>query len=487
MTSSQLLAVVVVALPLVTAVVVGLTPARLTSAVSVIGAIPTSMAGLALAGSAIGHAGHPVVGRWIVIDAAGALFLGVGSVVGLASVVLSPSYLRTAHSSFVAEGRRDRFYTVTLLVFWALLLAVPLAGNLGAAWLLVEATTAVSALLVGFSGRAHALEAGWKYLILTSLGLGVALLGIAILVAGNPAPGVDGLAWGHLHRFRSGPATALSAYLLLLVGLGAKIGWAPVHNWLPDAHSEAPPPVSAMLSAALLPTVFLVAWRAESALAAVIGPRAAQRGLVAFGLVSLAVAVPFLWRPMPFKRLLAYSSLEHLGVMALGVGFGTPLALTGVVLHVSGHAVAKALGFYSATALISHEPRAARHFTTGVGRANPILGGAIGLSLASLSGLPPSPLFVSEVLILAGGFESGRSWAAAGAAVLLALGFLGLAHATIETVAGKRRTRHDSTTPGTGMLSVLSGVSLVVLLGLTTISPWLASSPFVTALERGLG
>lgn len=488
MTYRQLLAVIVVALPLATAAVAAIVPARRASMVSVAGVVPTSVVGLVLAAAGIGQAYHPVVGPWIVVDAAGGLFLAVVSVIGLASVVISPAYLRGAHSSFVAEGRRDRFYTVALLVFWGLLLAVPLAGNLGAAWLLVEATTAVSALLVGFSGRAHALEAGWKYLILTSLGLGVALLGVAILIAGAPTSGVDGLAWAHLRNFGSGTSTARSAYLLLLVGLAAKIGWAPVHNWLPDAHSEAPPPVSALLSAALLPAVLLVAWRSESALAPVIGLRAAQRGLIGFGMLSLAVAVPFLWRPMPFKRLLAYSSLEHLGVMALGVGFGTPLALAGVALHVAGHAVAKALGFFSATSLIACEPRAAKHFVTGVGRAHPLLGGTIGISLGSLSGLPPSPLFVSEVLILAGGFESGRAWPAAGAALLLALGFLGLAHATIETVAGKRRGQadRDRATGGVKPLAILAGCSLALLLGLTALSPWLASSQFVAALGRGL-
>src|SRR5205823_4815772 len=129
---------------------------------------------------------------------------------------------------------------------------------------------------------------------------------------------------------------------LLLAGLAAKIGWAPVHNWLPDAHSEAPAPVSALLSAALLPAVLLVAWRSSQALSPVVGASTARSVLVGFGLLSLAVAVPFLWQPMPWKRLLAYSSLEHMGVIALGIGFGTPLALAGVAIHIAAHAPAKA-------------------------------------------------------------------------------------------------------------------------------------------------
>ena len=161
-----------------------------------------------------------------------------------------------------------------------MLLAVPLAGNLGAAWLLVEATTAASALLVGFSGKPRALEAGWKYLILTSLGLGVALLGIVAARRRRARRAGSARSPGRRSATLRVRATsrALVAYLLLLAGLAAKIGWAPVHNWLPDAHSEAPPPVSALLSAALLPAVLLVAWRSEHALAPVVGARTARDG-----------------------------------------------------------------------------------------------------------------------------------------------------------------------------------------------------------------
>ena len=254
-----------------------------------------------------------------------------------------------------------------------------------------------------------------------------------------------------------------------------------MHNWLPDAHSEAPPPVSALLSAALLPAVLLIAWRSEHALAPVVGARTAQTVLISFGLVSLAVAVPFLWRALPWKRLLAYSSLEHMGVIALGIGFATPLALAGVAVHIAAHAVAKALGFYAATPLIGHEPRAAEHAVTGVARTAPVLGAAMGISLGALSGLPPSPLFVSEVLIVAGGFEAGRAWAAAAAVLLLALGFLGLAHNLLETTAGAARDdRADA--GGLRGLAVLTAVSVLLLLGLVLAAVWLPGTDLVAGL-----
>jgi len=485
-TSREQLAWTVVAAPAVIAVLLVLAPRRLVTALAVAGAFVTAGLALALSVLAFGSLSDPFVGKWIVVDAAGGLLVAVIAVVGLASVVLSPAYLAGAEGSLWSERRRGHTYFAVLYSFWAVLLAVPLAGNLGGAWLLIEATTAASALLVGSSGKARALEAGWKYLILTSLGLGVALLGIVVLAAGIPSGGIGALSWHALTTYTSGSKSALVAYVLLLAGLAAKIGWAPVHNWLPDAHSEAPPPVSALLSGALLPAVLLVAWRSEQALAPVIGTRPGEDVLIFFGLVSLAVAIPFLWRSLPWKRLLAYSSLEHMGVIALGIGFGTPLALAGVAVHISAHAVAKAAGFYAATPLIEHEPRATERSVTGIARTHPALGGLMGISLGALAGLPPSPLFVSEVLIVAGGFQAGRSWAAGAAALLLALGFLGLAHALLETTIGKARRRDGAYPRGRRTLAVLGGTSLVLLLGLSAVALWLPGSDFVDALLAGI-
>ena len=486
MTSRELLAVAVIAVPAIAAVLLLLAPAGRVAGLARLASVATAAPALALTVLALRAGTEPVVGEWLVVDVAGGLLVGVIGLVGLASVLVSPAYLGGSGDSLVSAERRQRIYYAALLLFWAILMAVPLVGNLGAAWLLVEATTAASALLVGFSGQARALEAGWKYLVLTSLGLGVALLGIVMLAAGIPTGGLGGLSWQALSTYSGGSETALIAYLLLLAGLAAKIGWAPVHNWLPDAHSEAPPPVSALLSAALLPSVLLIAWRSQHALSPVVGERTAQTVLIAFGLASLAVAVPFLWRSLPWKRLLAYSSLEHMGVIALGIGFGTPLALAGVAIHIAAHAVAKALGFYAATPLLRHDPRAGEHAVTGIGRSKPALGATMGISLAALSGLPPSPLFVSEVLIVAGGFQAGHPWAASATALLLALGFLGLAHALIETTVGDSRPRARGRVAGLRGVTSLTCVSVVLLLGLAVAGVALPGSGLADALVRGL-
>lgn len=484
------------ALMLVPAILAGVLaglPRRWVKGAAIGGALVTGGLAVATGGLALADPGRPDVGNWIVLDAAGGLLIVVIGIVGTVSVLVSPAYLGTVTSTLVSPGRRVRVYYVLLYAFWAALLAVPLAGNLGAAWLLVEATTAASALLVGFSGKAQALEAGWKYLILTSLGLGVALLGIVLLAAGIPGGGLTSLTWRALPGYDAGASAGLVAYVLLLVGLAAKIGWAPVHNWLPDAHSQAPAPVSAMLSAALLPAVLLVAWRCEQGMAPVVGDSAARSVLIGFGLASVAVAVPFLSRQLAWKRLLAYSSLEHMGVIALGIGFGSPLALAGVAVHIAAHAVAKTLGFVVVTPLLAHRPVAAGEAVSGVGRSRPALAAGMGVCLGTLSGLPPSPVFVSELLIVAGGFQAGHGWAAAAAALLLALAFVGLSRSLLETTTGDEPApaaddppRTETRLPGLVGATTFALVSAVLLVALLGVSTWLPTTPLVEALMKGV-
>jgi hydrogenase-4 component F len=175
-----------------------------------------------------------------------------------------------------------------------------------------------------------------------------------------------------------------------------------------------------------------------------------------------------------------------MGVIALGIGFGTPLALAGVAVHIVAHAVAKAVGFYAATPLIEHQSHATERAVTGIARTHPALGAVMGISLGALAGLPPSPLFVSELLIVAGGFQAGRSWAAAATALLLALGFLGLAHALIETTVGKARRRDAAHARAFRTLAVVGGASIVLLLGLSAGALWLPGSALVDALLKGI-
>jgi hydrogenase-4 component F len=481
------LVIAALALPIV-AGLAALVP-RSPSMVDRIGRAGGALAGLvagALGVLAIARGDDVALGSWWRVDAASGLFILVIAVVGLLTCLVSPAHLRQTGSSRAGALGSRRAYWIELHAFWSALLAIPVVDNLGLAWILVAATTAASALLVAHSGKRSALEAGWKYLVLTSMGLTVALFGIVVLYA-SAATGegrLSALDWSALEGASHGLGgeAPLVAFVLVTVGLATKAGWAPVHNWLPDAHSEAPPPVSALLSAALLPTVALVAWRLAVALRPAVGAGAVTVVFVGFGLASLAVAIPFLWRSLPWKRLLAYSSLEHMGVIALAIGFQHPLATAGALLHVAGHAIAKSLGFYASIPLLRYQPAAGRRAPRGLARVSSALAGAVGVSLAALAGLPPAPLFISEILVLLGGIAAGHIWAAALAAILLALGFLGLAHVLVEGLAGRPTGRRPSGRRSVLQIAGLTAVSGAALLGLTVVAYLLPDSAIVRAL-----
>jgi hydrogenase-4 component F len=485
------LIVLVLALPLLTAActLLARTP-RQADAASIAGALATAGVALGLAGAALVQPDSPALGDWYVLDAASGVFLAVAAVVGLLSALASPLQLAGEGRGLVSAARARGLYYAAFHCFWAALLAVPLVDNLAIAWLLVEATTGASALLVAFSGRRSALEAGWKYLVLTTFGLAVALLGIILLYVLAVPDGGDlaTLDWRSIAAVAPTlpEAGALTAFVLIIAGLATKAGWAPVHNWLPDAHSEAPPPASALLSAALLPAVALVAWRVLIALQPGLAPGTGGALFIAFGLLSLAVAVPFLWTALPWKRLLAYSSLEHMGVLALAIGFANPLATAGAIVHVAGHALAKALGFYAATPLLRHIPEAHRLPVRGLAAASRESAAAVGISLAALAAFPPSPLFVSELLILLGGIAAGELAVTIVAATLLALGFLGLAHALIEGLVGEPRPRRWRAGRSARQIARLTVVCGVGMLAITVAACFLPGSDPIELFMRGI-
>ncbi len=492
MTNLLLVTAAAVTVPIGVAGLLAVLPRRWATPAALVGAVLTAGLALTLSTLVLAQVSQAPVPDWISLDAPAAVLVAVTAIVGLFSMVASPAYLASTSDASRHRRRASTYYAV-LFVFWALLLAVPLAGNLGATWLMIEATTAVSALLIGFSRKARALEAGWKYLVLTSLGLGVALLGIALLATHIPGGGLGALSWSTLSTYSGTPRQALVAYVLLLAGLAAKIGWAPVHNWLPDAHSEAPAPVSALLSAALLPTVVLVAWRCQRSLTPVIGGTTARGVLIAFGLGSIAVAIPFLARPLAWKRLMAYSSLEHMGILAVGIGLASPLALAGVAVHVVAHAIAKTVGFHASIPLLAAEPRAATDPVAGVARRQPTLGATLAITIGTLAGVPPSPIFASELLILAGGIQAGQTWPTVAAAALLALAFVALLHTAIETTIGDTSAPpHVAAVPAlvarpgrpTGLagLTIVTALATILLLALAGAAIWLPTTDLAQTL-----
>jgi hydrogenase-4 component F len=313
-------------------------------------------------------------------------------------------------------GFARRYYAYLNLFGWTMLL-VPLAADFGSLWITVELTTIVSALLVALERTDAALEASWKYILIASSGLGIALLAIILMYAA----GTEALGDSYLPRFADvlGVAGRLPhepvklAFLLAVVGFGTKVGFVPMHTWLPDAHSEAPSPVSAMLSGALLAAALYAILRFFQVAVAVGEPRFASRVLLVFGALSLVAASLFVLRQTSYKRLLAYSSIEHMGIVALGIGFGAPLAVAGALLHVITHASAKALAFFGAGSILRRYDTKEIDRVEGAASVLPWSGPMFLTAALALSGLPLSGVLRSEFQIVTGGFAApAYAWAA---------------------------------------------------------------------------
>lgn len=366
---------------------------------------------------------------WLRIDSLGAVFLLSTGLLYAMAAVFSIGYLGVERGGpgFDVFARR---YFALLNLFGAVMVLVPLAADFGVLWVAVELTTIVSALLVAIDRTDAALEASWKYVLIASCGLGIALLSIIVLYA----TGTHVLGSAYIPKFTRFilHAHALShdavrvAFVLAVVGFGTKVGFVPTHTWLPDAHSEAPAPVSAMLSGSLLSAAFYAILRFFQ-VAVAGGDRAfAEHVLVVFGAISLIAASFFVLRQASFKRLLAYSSIEHMGIIALGIGFGAPLAVAGALLHVITHASAKGLAFFGTGSLLRGYDTKEVEQVTGAGRAMPWTGPLFMAAVLALCGLPLSGVFRSEVQIVLGGFSAPQYVGVALLLVFVNLAFFGV-------------------------------------------------------------
>lgn len=345
------------------------------------------------------------------------------------TVYLLASIYAVGYMRLVGEEPRLYHFYALFAGFALSMLAAPLMNNAGVFWIAVELTTLISTFLIGFERDAESIEAAWKYIIVVSAGISLALLGTVLLYwAGSfvLGPHYD-MTWAALSAAapKMNPALLQLAFLLMLVGYGTKAGLAPMHTWLPDAHSEGPAPVSAMLSGALLNTAMLGIVRAlhitDSA-----GLGALPRGaLVSFGAFSLLVAALFIVRQHGVKRLMAYSSVEHIGVMALGFGFGGSLGVAGAMYHMLGHSLNKSLMFFGAgnamrvygSKNIDDIRRVLRQMRGG---GLMWLAGAV-----AITGAPPFALFLSEFTILRAGLAGPNAWAVWVMALLLIVIFIG--------------------------------------------------------------
>jgi len=363
-------------------------------------------------------------GGYIVFDLAGAWVVLCAAIVYLLSSIYAIGYMR-----LLGEDERLPSFYALFAGFALTILVSPLMNNAALYWIAIELTTLVSTFLIAFERAPESIEAAWKYIVIVSTGISLALLGTVLFYWNGSfvlGPTYD-MTWDALRQAAPSmnPALAVLAFLLVLVGYGTKVGLAPMHTWLPDAHSESPAPISAMLSGALLNAAMLGIVRylaiADAAPTGAL-PRAA---LVALGALSLVVAALFIVTQRSVKRLMAYSSVEHMGVIALGFGFGGPFGIAGALYHMLNHSLNKSLMFFGAGNMMRSYGSKDISRIREVGRRFPVQAALWLAGAAAITGAPPFGLFLSELVVLRAGFQRSFAWVAYLTAALLIVIFIG--------------------------------------------------------------
>ena len=387
----------------------------------------------------------PALGTWLAIDGLGMLFLGITSLLFLCVSFSAVGFLQRESGAtqadpeegFLFDNTPEAVFTACLLVFLSAMTLVTASQHFGLLWVAIEATTLASAPLIHYHRHHRSLEATWKYLLICSVGIALALLGTYFLAAaarpGTPLTfvglisGAAGLNTGWLK----------AAFVLLVVGYGTKMGLAPMHTWLPDAHSEAPSVVSALLSGALLNCAFLAILRILAVCnAAGLGDLGRQTILV-IGLVSMAVAAGLIIGQPDYKRMLAYSSVEHMGILSVGIGLGG-VGDWGALLHAVNHSLTKAALFLLAGNLLAAYGTKSSGDVRGALRSLPVTGALWIAGLFAILGAPPFGAFTSELTILRAAIDTG-SWAVVSVySVLLAAIFAGMVAVLVRTAQGVR-------------------------------------------------
>ena len=405
--------ITILIIPIVTAVICYvLKKARLTGYVSLAGTIALAVSAWPTITASVSAPISAMDGAFS-MDALSGYIMGLVIFLSLASAMYSISYLEHELETGLTDLRGVRRYYGLLHLFIFTMLLVTMANNLAIMWIGIEATTIVSALLIGlgFHKRPLAVEAAWKYIILCTVGITFALLGTFITYyASTAVMGTEGaLNWTVLKTVapRLNPETMKLAFIFVLVGYGTKAGLAPVHNWLPDAHSQAPSPISALLSGILLNTAFYGIMRFVSVVAPSTGEAFTGNLLIIFGLISVGISAIFILVQENYKRLLAYSSIEHMGIISLGVGIGGPVGIYGALLHILNHALSKPLMFFASGKIQSRFGSQNIANVKGVLTSMPLLGSLTLIGALSLSGTPPFNIFVSEFTVLKAGVDKG--------------------------------------------------------------------------------
>ena len=460
--------------PMVTAAIGGLPgPRRLKEATLVSGLAVTFLLCIATARQFLEGSPPSAFADALRVDGLSALVLVLCGLVGLLSGTYGVGYLRRNEARGLVTPRlRREFYGLIPAYVFAMLL-VSVSNNLGVLWIAVELTTLASVFLITFHDRDTSLEAGWKFLVLGSLGLAFALLGTVLMFAAGRSDLGEGMVALHWTRFMEvapelHPFTLRLGVVFALIGYGTKAGLAPMHTWKPDAYREAPSPAVVLMAVGMLNGALYCVLRIHLISKAALGPEFSSGLLLTLGLLSVVIATPFVLIQWNLKRLLAYSSIEHVGIMAVGVGLGAEAGVFGALLHMTYHSLAKPVALFSAGTLGQlHRSSDFDRIRGGTFSRAPIASALFVLSAAIMTGSPPFGLFFSEMTILKAGFFGSHATATSvflGALVVL---FCGFAYQVAHLVLGSAREfTEDSPDPerfDIGMATaVVAGVIAVV-------------------------
>ncbi len=429
---------------------------------------------LALVYWAVAHAGDGGASSgaeaWLWLDGLGKLVLGLLAVLFAICSLYAPGYLA------LRSDRPNRLFCANLFAMLAMMTLVVLAHHLGLMWVSMEATTLASAPLIYFNHNARSLEAVWKYLLIGSVGIALALFGSFFLAYASLKSGLEPtLFFDDLVREapRLSQPWLRAAFVLLLIGYGTKMGLAPMHTWKPDAYGEAPGLVGALLAGGVTSCAFLAILRIYQICVAGSGAPLAREIMIFMGLFSMAVAAVFMARQRDFKRMLAYSSVEHMGILILGIGIGG-LAAYGALLHLINNGLTKGVLFLSAGNIHRAFGAKLTDQVHGAIRRVPLSGGLFLAGFLAITGSPPFGPFVSEFTILNAALGGGRYLAGGLFLLLLAVVFIGMGATVLAVVQGNPPADdgdgrfHDGIATG---LPIVLFMALVLMLGLYIPAP----------------
>jgi hydrogenase-4 component F len=439
-------------------------------------ALNVGLCALTLACAAVLYGHRPPASLFLLVDDVNAVFLVVGALVGFTTALFSAGYIAHELQTRRLKSRDLRFYhAMYQLLMFAMGLAL-VSNNIGLMWVAIELATLTTVVMVGIYRTNAALEASWKYFILGSVGIALALFGtILVYLAGQEqlGQGLPAMAWDRLvtRSAEFDPALLNLSFVFLLLGYGTKVGLAPVHAWLPDAHAEGPTPISAVLSGLLLNVALFALLRFKLIMAG--NPRVLSPGpmMMTMGLVSLVFAGLMIYRRRDIKRMFAYSSIEHMGIITFAFGLGGPLANFAGLLHMTMHSLTKSAIFFGVGYVSQLEGTQRIADIRGLTHSQPFLGWLLVVAVVAIAGMPPFGVFTSEFLLVTSTFARSP-WLATVLGLGLVIAFSTLAVRLHGLAFGDASRQH--TLPPWRLAPMVLHLSLVAAAGVYLPGPIVA-------------